>query len=184
MPTSHDNCKRQVAGVWLTLLLLAAPVAATAQHFALETQSDSLSWLVLNNDDGTTDRHKLTFPVYQFCVGDVDGDGSEDALVGVVKTTRFDPNMARRLFIFKNHKGHIRALWMGSRLGGILEDFTFRDGRVLSLQSTKDHKYVVLEHEWRKFGLGAKRFIRMNVTLDEARQALENEPLSETTTKR
>lgn len=178
MPTSHDCCNTRRAATLACLLLLPLSVAF-AQHFDVETESDSLSWLVLRTDSAITDRHKLPFPVYQFCVGDVDRDGNEDALVGVVKTTRFDPTPARRLFIFKNHRGRIRALWMGSRLGGILEDFTFRDGSVLTLQSTTDRRFVVLEHEWRKFGLGAKRFIKAGVTLDEARTALESEPLNE-----
>ena len=142
-------------------------VMTMAQKFTLETVSDSLSYLVLTTDS-TTDRHRLPFEVYQFCTGDVDGDGSEDALVGVVKTTRFDPVMARRLFIFKNHHGRIRALWMGSRLGGILRDFCFTGGRVRTLQATTDGHYAVLEHEWRKFGLGALRFLAANVSLEEA----------------
>ena len=96
-------------------------------------------------------------------------------LVGVVKTTRFDPVMARRLFIFKNHHGRIRALWMGSRLGGILEDFRFRNGHVVTLQSTTDGRYAVLEHEWRKFGLGALRFLASGVSREEALAAFNSD---------
>ena len=152
------------------ILVLGTAWGARAQSFSLETMSDSLSYLVLTTDS-TTDRWRLTFPVYRLCVGDVDGDGSVDAMVGVIKTTRFDPVKARRLFVFKNHHGRIRALWMGSRLGGILEDFTFRNGHVVSLQRTTDGKYVVLEHEWRKFGLGAKRYVVAGVSQEEAMAA-------------
>lgn len=152
----------------LVALLLTVASATCAQRFSLETKGDSLSYLVLTTDS-TTDRHRLPFPVYRFCTGDVDGDGNIDAMVGVVKTTRFDPVMAKRIFIFKNHRGRIRALWMGSRLGGILEDFLFSaDGHVVSLQSTTDGRYAVLEHEWRKFGLGALRFLARGVARDEA----------------
>ena len=162
----------------LVALLLTVASATCAQRFSLETKGDSLSYLVLTTDS-TTDRHRLPFPVYRFCTGDVDGDGNIDAMVGVVKTTRFDPVMAKRIFIFKNHRGRIRALWMGSRLGGILEDFLFSaDGHVVSLQSTTDGRYAVLEHEWRKFGLGALRFLARGVARDEAlacfEKALEN----------
>ena len=146
---------------------LAFCIVAQAQTFSLQVQNDSLAYLVLKTDS-TVDRWRLSFPVYRLCVGDVDGDGSQDAMVGVVKTTRFDNTKARRLFIFKNHKGRIRPLWMGSQLGGILCDFKFADGRVVSLQATTDGRYVVLEHEWRKFGLGARRFLAKGVSLDEA----------------
>ncbi len=156
-------------GMLLTLALLATPLAQ-AQTFSLQVENDSLAYLVLRTDS-TTDRWRLTFPVYQMCVGDVDGDGSKDAMVGVVKSTRFDPKLARRLFIFKNHKGRIRTLWMGSQLGGILHDFKFANGRVVSLQATTDGKYVVLEHEWRKFGLGAYRFIAKGVPYEDALEA-------------
>ncbi|MBO4658988.1 MAG: hypothetical protein J5637_05145 [Prevotella sp.] len=148
-------------------IVAALCMTAQAQTFSLQVENDSLAYLVLTTDS-TTDRWRLTFPVYRLCVGDVDGDGSDDAMVGVVKTTRFDNRMARRLFIFKNHKGRIRPLWMGSQLGGILHDFKFTDGHVVSLQATTDGLYVVLEHVWRKFGLGAHRFLAKGVTREEA----------------
>lgn len=146
---------------------------AQAQTFSLQVENDSLAYLVLRTDS-TTDRWRLAFPVYQMCTGDVDGDGQEDALVGVVKSTRFDKKTARRLFIFKNHKGHIRPLWMGSQLGGILHDFKIVNGRVFTLQATTDEQYVVLEHVWRKFGLGAQRFIVKGVPHEEALQVFEH----------
>jgi hypothetical protein len=146
---------------------------AQAQTFSLQVENDSLAYLVLRTDS-TTDRWRLAFPVYQICTGDVDGDGQEDALVGVVKSTRFDKKTARRLFIFKNHKGHIRPLWMGSQLGGILHDFKIVNGRVFTLQATTDGQYVVLEHVWRRFGLGAQRFIVKGVPHEEALQVFEH----------
>ncbi len=146
---------------------------AQAQTFSLQVENDSLAYLVLRTDS-TTDRWRLAFPVYQICTGDVDGDGQEDALVGVVKSTRFDKKTARRLFIFKNHKGHIRPLWMGSQLGGILHDFKIVNGRVFTLQATTDGQYVVLEHVWRKFGLGTQRFIVKGVPHEEALQVFEH----------
>ena len=158
----------------VTACLFTTPLLAGAQTYSLETLSDTLSYVTLTTDTGT-DRWRLPFPVYRMCVGDVDGDGSDDVLVGVVKTTRFDPVVARRIFIFKNHHGRLRALWMGSRLGGILEDFRFRDGHVVTLQSTTDGRYAVLEHQWRKFGLGALRFLATDVSLEEALAAFNRE---------
>ena len=99
-----------------------------AQTFRVETVNDSLSWLILQTDS-TSDRWQLPYPVYQFQVGDVDGNGVDDAVVGVIKKTRFHRELGRRLFIFKNYRGHIRPLWMGSKLGGELVDFRVVKGQ-------------------------------------------------------
>lgn len=130
--------------------------------YSIEQQNDSLSILTLTTDS-TTNQWRITYPVYRFCVGDVDGDGSEDALVGVVKGTRYFPEEGNRIFIFKNYHGLIRPLWMGSKLGGILDDFRFVDGKIRSLERTTDGQYVVAEYRWVRFGMGFERFLVKNV---------------------
>lgn len=149
----------------LGLLLASALLAQTNQPtqtrggFTLKKAHDSLYWL---ND------WKLPYPVYQFQVGDVDGDGHEDAMVGVVKATRFYPEKARRIFIFKQVNGKARALWMGSKLGGILEDFHFIDGKIRALESTTDSLYVVSDYKWSGFGMKFDRFIIKGVNQETA----------------
>lgn len=128
---------------------LAASVCQ-AQGFKLKKEHDSLYWL---ND------WRLTYPVYQFQTGDVDGDGSEDAMVGVIKATRFYPEKARRLFIFKQVNGKARPMWLGSKLGGILEDFRFIDGKIRALESTTDSLYAVSDYQWSGFGMKFDHFI-------------------------
>ncbi len=152
-------------GTWLWLSMA---IAGNAQA----TFSLSERGLVLESDT-LRDEWSLPYPIYRFCTGDIDGDGCEDALVGVVKATRFYPEEGRRLFIFKNYHGHIRPLWMGSKLGGELEDFRFivneeGQGRVRSLETTADHRYVVADYRWRGFGLAFDRFLLTNVSREEA----------------
>ena len=102
-------------------------------NFTLRKVNDSLYYL---ND------WRLPYPVYQFQTGDVDGDGNEDAMVGVIKSTRFYPEKARRLFIFKLVNGKARALWLGSKL-----------------ESTTDSLFVVSDYKWDKFGMAFDHFI-------------------------
>ena len=152
---------------WLVAVGLCAVSSLMAQGtFSLRKEHDSLYWL---ND------WRLPYPVYQFQTGDVDGDGRMDAMVGVVKSTRFYPEKARRLFIFKqirSTKGHskgeikVRPLWLGSKLGGILEDFRFiapvegdSMGRIRALESTTDSLYVVSDYKWESFGMKFDRYI-------------------------
>lgn len=122
----------------------------TAQTFELRREHDSLYWL---ND------WRLPYRVYQFQTGDVDGDGRTDAMVGVIKKTRFHREMGRRLFIFKQVNGRARPLWMGSKLGGILQDFRFIGGRIRSLETTTDGRYVVAEYKWSGFGMAFDHYI-------------------------
>ena len=168
----------------VTIILLCLHFApAKAQKFTLQTVSDSLSWLVLTTDS-TEDRWRLPYPVYQFQTGDIDGNGIEDAIVGVIKPTRFYPEPARRLFIFKNFRSKVRPMWMGSHLGGILQDFRFIDqkggdngqmGLIRSLQTTTSGKYVVADYRWQGFGMGFERFIVKAVGRDEAVKAFNSD---------
>ena len=76
------------------MMMMTASFVASAQIFSMEKVNHSLSYLILTTDS-TIDRWRLPFPVYQFCVGDVDHDGNDDALVGVEKTTRFDSEIKK-----------------------------------------------------------------------------------------
>jgi len=118
--------------------------------FTLQKEHDSLYWL---ND------WRLPYPVYQFQTGDIDGDGSIDAMVGVIKGTRYYPEKGRRLFIFKQVNGKARAMWMGSKLGGALQDFRFVNGRIRSLETATDNVYVVAEYKWGGFGMDFDHYL-------------------------
>ena len=112
----------------------------SAQTFSLRQINDTCSVLVLATDS-MSDEWLLPHPVYQFRTGDVDGDGVEEALVGVVKSTRFYPEKGNRLFVFKNRDGRVRPLWMGSRLGEELVDFCVADGKLLSIEKCRNGQY-------------------------------------------
>ena len=70
-----------------------ASAGGVGEGFRLERVSDTLHVLRLGGS-----RWELPFPVYRFQVADVNGDGSPDAIVGVVKPTRHDPEVRRRVF--------------------------------------------------------------------------------------
>lgn len=110
----------------------------------------------------------LNYPVYRFCTGDVDGDGSTDALVGVIKKTRFHQEEGRRIFIFKQVDGKVRPLWLGSRLGAELVDFRFVDGCIRALETDGKGKYAVIDYQWKDFGPAFKRFIVKNTNQKNA----------------
>ena len=130
-----------------------------AQSFELKKQNDSLYYL---------NGWRLPYPVYQYQTGDVDGDGKTDAIVGVIKGTRFYPEKARRIFIFKQVNGKARPLWLGSKLGGILEDFHYIDGKIRALERTDDNLYVVSDYKWVGFGMAFDHYIIKGVNKETA----------------
>lgn len=163
--------------IFILFVLLLCPLQVSYAQWAIFMgENDSIHKLILRSEgdklttsgNGNESQWSLPYPVYQFQTGDVDGNGSIDALVGVIKPTRFYPTPARRIFVFKNYRGRIRPLWMGSKLGGILEDFQWIEGRLRSLERTTDNRYFVCEYTWNGFGFNFLQFIIENVTKEEA----------------
>ena len=105
--------------------------------------------------------------------GDVDGNGTVEALVGVIKATRFYPEKGRRLFIFKNYEGLVRPMWLGSKLGGKLQDFHFYDGRLRSLETNAKGQFTVAEYRWDDFGMAFERYLIRDADEVEARLIFE-----------
>ncbi len=98
----------------------------------------------------------------------MDGDGSLDALVGVIKKTRFHREKGRRIFIFKQVDGHVRPLWLGSHLGATLVDFRFVNGRIRALQTDEHGHYSVANYQWKDFGPVFTDFIVENTNKKSA----------------
>lgn len=160
---------------WLCVLSLVTTASCIrAQTFRLETKSDSLHVLLLETRDAKGKvtriaRWEVPYPIYRFCTGDVNGDGIEEALVGVIKSTRFFPEKGHRLFVFKNLRGNIRPLWMGSRLGGELVDFKVADGRLRSLEQSADGKrFAVGIYAWSRFGPAFEKYLTTNSSKHES----------------
>ena len=145
--------------------------------FSLEKIDDTLYNVVLETDS-SRDVWELRFPVYRFCTGDMDGDSIVDAIVGVEKTTRFDPVVRRRVFMFRNIGGKVRPLWMGSRLGQPVVDFRVVqvDGetRLRSVEEEKNGKFLVAEYRWSSFGVKFIRYICRDFEFDNSMKILND----------
>ncbi len=115
---------------------------------------------------------KIDYPVYHWEIADVDNDGCDEILVGVTKTTRFDPNPGKRLFIFKLFDGHIRPKWMGSRLSkplvtfkAIGHDKTF----ILSLEEDGENEFLIAYYEYGEFGLEFVSYLHRKLSENSAK---------------
>ncbi len=137
---------------WMVVL------TAFAQKFNLEQVNDSLYSLTLTGDS-IYDEWLIRYPVYRFCVADINGDGMEEAMVGVVKSTRYFHEVGRRLFIYKNQNGKINRMWMGSRVGGKIVDFTVVDGMIVCMSEMNDGNFSVSKLKTARFGLEFVEFL-------------------------
>lgn len=156
-----------------TALAVSADGHAADAAFRLEKQNDSTYVLRIGEGEGFT----LPFPVYRFDSGDVDGNGVVDAIVGVEKSTRYDPVVRRRVFIFKNYRGHVRPLWLGSRMGHPIVDFRFvhESSRIRVVGTEASGLFLVAEYRWKSFGMDFVRYLKRECSESEARKMLNEE---------
>jgi hypothetical protein len=107
--------------------------------------------------NGRHDELHLKYPVYRFECADINSDGNTDILAGVVKSTHFEPELDRRLFIFRIDSTQIRPLWLGSKLCFQLVDFRCvnddNKSYIISLEKTDKELYCIGKYKWQNFGL-------------------------------
>jgi hypothetical protein len=132
--------------------------------------------LELSGTDSTgslQNRHiEIPFPVYHFEMADMDNDGSDDILIGVIKSTKFDPEVRKRLFAYKIDRGYIRPLWLGSKVGQTLDNFKAikrkRKTFIRTIERGGSNTYFVGEYEWEGFGLTWNKYLGERVSYEKA----------------
>ena len=147
----------------LIIVSLLAVIDANAQQpqsFRLVQDGAKGNMLVLTHE-GRESRWPLPYPVYGFAEADVAGDSLTECIVGVVKPTRYDTVPRRRLFIFHQVEGHIRPLWMGSRLGVPIDSFRCERQRrsILVYTHKPDGTTARAEYRYGDFGLQFHRWL-------------------------
>jgi len=162
---------RYFCSIWclLAVTLLTACHPAPKESFRwdggvvrLDRIHDSLSFIRYERDGKELSSWRLPYPVYRFDWGDVNADGLPEIAVGVIKATRFFPEPDKRLFLFKLYNGElIRPLWLGSRVGHPLVDFSIlRDSVPALIYTTERLSNDSLVHAlYRQQGFGIK-FLR------------------------
>lgn len=137
------------------------------------SENDTLFYIYPSSEAPTSPKSwKLPYPVYHWEIADVDRDGCDEILVGVIKTARFDSKEARRLFIFKLFDGHIRPKWMGSRLSLPLIDFKAIGNEksfVLSLEQKNSDQFFIAYYEYGQFGLEFQAYLHQELSEEIAR---------------
>jgi hypothetical protein len=140
----------------------ASVIPINDEHFAGKTRLTVLPngfKISLERDSQQVDQVLFRYQLYQFDTADVDHDGRTDILVGLIKSTRFDPGEKKRLFILQIDHDQLRPLWLGSKVCQELVQFKTRtNGIIQTLERTKDGNYAVGLYEWEAFGLTLIRY--------------------------
>ena len=136
---------------------------------------NNINELVSSHNDSTISVWPLRYPVFSFQHGDINNDGTEDLAVGVIKSTRYDSLKRKRLFLFQVRNRSIIPLWLGSSLSHPLVDFHIvknESGETLihAIEEEPDGKYLIAEYEWYGFGMSLKKYIKREISLEEAKK--------------
>jgi hypothetical protein len=143
---------------------------------SIQQNGDGSSCIVSSDYNGRIEHKisewKLDYPVFHFECADINADGTDDILVGVIKKTKFDSICRKRIFIFKLFEGYVRPLWLGSRVSQPLEDFKVIHSKPMNIIRTieleENGKYLIADYKWKGFGLTFVKYISRNVNLQQA----------------
>ena len=166
------SCSKQKE--WHKFVMNGKTVFITMKQY-----SDSSYSLQLFMNDSLNSEWELKYPVYNINFGDVNNDGRPEIVVGTIKSTRFDPKIGKRLFIFKvTDDFYIRPLWLGSRVSQPLFNFRVKEEKpetkIQTIEQESDGSCLVGEYKWKGFGLEHVRYIKRHITLKEAQHILNS----------
>jgi hypothetical protein len=143
-------------------------------------EGKNVNYIRCYNRDTLTSEWPLRYPVFKFIKGrDINQDGNEDLMVGVIKATRRDSVVRKRLFLFQIKNKIIIPLWLGSSVSHPLEDFiSYKNDSVTTIRTIEkesNERYLVADYTWRDFGLNFEKYIKRDLTLDLAKEIM-NQP--------
>jgi hypothetical protein len=145
-------------------------------RITLRTENN-INYLESFVQDSLTDSWRLPYPVFKLAKGDINNDGQEDIAVGVIKSTRRDSVVRKRLFFYQVRNRSIIPLWLGSSLSHPLEDFRIRKQDsttfVKSVEIENSGRFLVAEYEWFGFGLTFRKYLHRELPYDNALKLLD-----------
>jgi len=170
----------------LIILLVQCRQEETANEFLVKADEHSLlvtlkegkvNYINCYYQDSLISKWPLRYPVFKFIKGgDINQDGNEDFMVGVIKATRRDSVVRKRLFLFQIKNKIIIPLWLGSSVSHPLEDFISyqSDSKVIirTIEKEGNDRYLVADYTWRDFGLNFEKYIQRDLTLDIAKEIM------------
>ncbi len=114
--------------------------------------------------------------IYRMETGDVDNNCRTDILLGVIKSTKFDPAIRRRLQILKIVNNKISAMWLGTSMCNELADFIPVKEKnrtyIKTIEKNKYGLYCIGLYAWDQFGLTLLKYEKNNLTYSKAEESI------------
>jgi len=95
---------------------------------------------------------------WKIAIADIDGDGMQDILIAVRKSTHYDSREANRLFIFNYKNNQLVKKWTGSQIAGDWKQFYTGDflpmkgEELIFVQKLSDGRERLAIYYWFAFG--------------------------------
>lgn len=95
---------------------------------------------------------------WRVAVADLDGDGRQEVIVALYKTTRYIRTPHNCLFVYRYNGREVHPLWLGSTLGRPFTDFAFgrssgsKTDSLVTLDISLRGRQDVTVHHWTGFG--------------------------------
>ena len=109
------------------------------------------------------DRMMFTEPLFQLRKGDLHRDGSDEIFLGIIKKTKFDPVVKKRMFIFYVDSLHLRPFFLSSKLNDEIVDFgvfRLKKNQVATIEKTSTSTFKIGLYAWLDFGFIFKGYQR------------------------
>ena len=95
---------------------------------------------------------------WKLSLSDIDGDGEQELLTAVLKTTHYDKEEKNRLFIFNYRNGKLIKKWTGSDIAGRWENFitgelvNTKGEEIIFITEAENGQEKLLVYHWFDFG--------------------------------
>lgn len=142
-----------------------------AVQFQKLTTTTGFKILLRDSLNCVVDQTIFRYEPYRFDTSDVNQDGQTEIVVGLLKATRFDPGVKKRLFILRVDHNHLRPLWLGSKVCQELIDFkAISNGKIQTLERNGTGDYDIGSYYWQGFGLTLEKYTHHESSLSHAKE--------------